>query len=505
MKRRPQAPTIIVSLTPMSLERDTRTLKQASSMARLGYCSIVIEGPPSRSELPPGFKLISSIRPQRRPDVIDNAPTLTGREDAQTMLPGQPNMVACGNARALLEQRLRLPLKGRPRMNRVFYASSNVLRRVFGVERKIRIFALRGVCVIRGGWRQLLSRLREMPISDPARALYHWKEYARLYVVAPLKVTPKASLYYLHAWYQFPAVYLLCLRYHAKFVYDAHDFYAHVESDKSLRRFWRRWVLPFELAIERRCIRQAAAVVTVNEGVARLIENRYGRKAVVLRNSHDSRLETPVSCTIRDRVGLAADDFLIACVGQWKPGMAIKEATAAIASLPERYHLVFVGHSYPPLTELLRRHGVVHRVHFLPAVTPGEIVPFIRTADAGLLLYYPLSENYENCLPNGFFQPLAAGLPILYPKLREIRVLAERYGLGLPIDPLDPHSIAMGIQRLGEESELRAKIRQGVRFASEELSWAREEEYLQDILSALISRRDNSSVEGDSRAGTEFA
>ncbi|MDQ7779190.1 MAG: hypothetical protein RDV41_05720, partial [Planctomycetota bacterium] len=38
----------IVSLTPLSVESDSRTFKQAASAARFGYRSIVVEGEPSR-------------------------------------------------------------------------------------------------------------------------------------------------------------------------------------------------------------------------------------------------------------------------------------------------------------------------------------------------------------------------------------------------------------------------------------------------------------------------
>jgi glycosyltransferase involved in cell wall biosynthesis len=39
----------IVSITPIAVQRDSRTFKQAASMARLGYRSIVVEAEPSRS------------------------------------------------------------------------------------------------------------------------------------------------------------------------------------------------------------------------------------------------------------------------------------------------------------------------------------------------------------------------------------------------------------------------------------------------------------------------
>lgn len=50
----------VVSVTPIAVERDSRTFKQAASLARLGYRSIVVEAEPSRSlsEAPP-FELIT--------------------------------------------------------------------------------------------------------------------------------------------------------------------------------------------------------------------------------------------------------------------------------------------------------------------------------------------------------------------------------------------------------------------------------------------------------------
>jgi glycosyltransferase involved in cell wall biosynthesis len=63
--------TRVVSLTPLAVERDSRTFKQATSMARLGFESVLIEGSPSsldRDSLP--FQLVSLPR--------DGTPTPSG-------------------------------------------------------------------------------------------------------------------------------------------------------------------------------------------------------------------------------------------------------------------------------------------------------------------------------------------------------------------------------------------------------------------------------------------
>jgi glycosyltransferase involved in cell wall biosynthesis len=54
--------TRIVSLTPLAVERDSRTFKQAASIARLGYESIVVEAKPSRLDRDLPFELITIDR-----------------------------------------------------------------------------------------------------------------------------------------------------------------------------------------------------------------------------------------------------------------------------------------------------------------------------------------------------------------------------------------------------------------------------------------------------------
>ena len=319
----------------------------------------------------------------------------------------------------------------------------------------------------------------------------HLSEYIRLYAIRPLRCAPAADLYYLHSFHQFPAVYWLCLRHRATFIYDAHDFYSEMHDQDSLSHFWRHWVLPMERFIERRCIRHATAVVTVNEGIAGLIERRYGRSAVVLRNSHDSRLERPVAKTMREVIGLSAADFLVVSVGQFKQGMAVEHAIRAMGLLPARYHLAFLGGGYPRFEALLAEVGVTERIHFHPAVAPSAVVPFIRSADAGMSLYFAVSPSIENCLPNGFFQVLAAELPLLYPRLPEILRVADQHEIGLPIEPQNPESIAASIRKFDDDPTLTGRIQMNLELIRDFLSWEFDEARLKLLVENFIGPSSN--------------
>jgi glycosyltransferase involved in cell wall biosynthesis len=293
---------------------------------------------------------------------------------------------------------------------------------------------------------------------------------------------PAADLYWLHGYHQFPAVRRAARRHGAPVVYDAHDFYPDVMSgggetaveDWAMRRFY--------LLLERACARQATEIVTVSNGVARLIEERTGRKASVIRNCADLRLVGSDGAGVRAAPGVAPDAFLVVVSGNFKPGMRTDEALAALAQLPAGAHLAFVGAGYEPVAARARELGVSDRAHMLDPVPAAALPGFLRSADAAAVIYSASSRNLESALPNGFFLAVAAGLPIVYSsELAELRALAQALGLGIAADPRRPESIAAGLRTLMDDPERLAGLRANVERARGELSWEREEPLLAEV------------------------
>ena len=111
------------------------------------------------------------------------------------------------------------------------------------------------------------------------------------------------------------------------------------------------------------------------------------------------------------------DEFLIAVVGNKKPAQVVEPLIQALVQIPSSVHVAFVGRGHDETVAFARRAGVESRVHAVGQVHPEEVVPFIRSADAAAMLYRPLTDNDRYLLPNGFFQSIAAGLPLLRPDL----------------------------------------------------------------------------------------
>lgn len=312
---------------------------------------------------------------------------------------------------------------------------------------------------------------------EPKRSVIAWLRYWLLRLVKPFLnqirtflSLPDASLYYLHSFYQFPAIFLKSRLLGAPYIYDAHDYYQVVNPGK------------FNIWLEGLCIKSAKSVVTVSKGVAHLINSGYGYSPIVVRNCHDKRLERKPQQDIRQFLDLTEESFLLVVVGQAKDGMAVVETLEALRDLPSHVHLAFVGKNTSDYSKFVEQLQLESRVHLVPPVLPDQVVPFIASADAAMIIYYSRSPNYENCLPNGFFQSVSAKLPLIYSSLPEINLIADQYKIGIPINPQSPNATREGILHLLQSQDSIEMYRKNLEIARGELSWEREEQILQDLV-----------------------
>lgn len=467
---------VIVSLTPLPLKADSRTLKQVMSVHRFGYRSIVIEG--SASDFEPGavtFDIVPVRRVARRSGGVSAAVSTQACAQESTKADVTGGSLSARVARKF-QALLDTAIAARREPGNVGDATTTA-EIVMGLPHAIASFVMFSAVAL----------LKLVPLVNLRSFVQHLWTYQRWYFWKVIAVTPRADLYYLHAFYQFPGVFCLCLRYRAKMIYDAHDFYSQMEDEGSLSSYWKKWVMPWERLVERACVWFADEVVTVNEGIATLMRERFGCEPVILRNVHDPRLDARPGRSIREAIGLAPTDFLIVSIGHWKMGMAMDQMLDAMAELPSHVHLAFLGNGYPPLKPALAARGIEGRVHVVPPVLPQEVVPFIRPADASVVLYYGKSINYQNALPNRFFQSIAAELPLVYPDLSEIRRLADLYDVGIMVDPQVPAEFVAAFRQLVEDDERRRAIRENLYRASRELCWEGEEKVLRDLFARHLA------------------
>jgi len=318
-----------------------------------------------------------------------------------------------------------------------------------------------------------------------ARYLYRDYSYQRR-VEAQI---PDADLYYIHYYDLFPAVSVRAKAQGSPVIYDAHDFHSGLKPIETLSTLERVGIKPFQKRKEAECIRACHGVVTVGEGIAALMDEAFDCKARVIRNCHDARLDRYDGPSLRKKLGLSPADRLLVTIGNAKPCMAYAQVFEAFERLPENTHLAFVGQGYEPYLAKACPQALRQRIHAPGAVKPFEIVPFVRDADAALILYFSHSANSYHCLPNGFFQSLAAGLPLLYPALPEISRIASQYDLGLPMNPLDTFSIKQAIGELLDSPDQLKKYRWQCQLANTELNWESEELVFKELIEKALTHK----------------
>jgi glycosyltransferase involved in cell wall biosynthesis len=342
-----------------------------------------------------------------------------------------------------------------------------------------------GTVFRQGRLRDLVMMAREGrmgPVGEAALyagyRMHEWRRYCHL----PRPLIPQAELYVLHSFEMYRAVSPLARRSGARVLYDAHDFYRSIEPQERLLPFDRNLRQPFLRRLEDRLAAEADALTSVGNGIATLMTQAFGRRPEVIRNCHDDRFDRTNVPPLRRILGLGDRDLLAVAVGNYKAGMAVDAAAAALERLPENWHLAFLGRGYEALAHELPGGLVGKRLHICQAVAPDEIVPTIRSADIGLVLYRPFSENYRYALPNGFFQAIAAGLPLVRGELPEIEATIGGATIGYSLPHLQPENLASAMLRSAAMSDA---LRNNVAMLARTLRWESEAMRLRRLIDAV--------------------
>ncbi len=104
---------------------------------------------------------------------------------------------------------------------------------------------------------------------------------------------------------------------------------------------------------------------------------------------------------------------------------------------------------------------------------------------AGVVTFEPVP-NHLDAQPNKLFEYMAAGLPVIASNFPLWVDLIEVGGFGLCVDPMDPRSIAMAIERLASDPDYAASLGEaGLRAVQHRFNWEAEGGKLLDVYGEL--------------------
>jgi glycosyltransferase involved in cell wall biosynthesis len=277
----------------------------------------------------------------------------------------------------------------------------------------------------------------------------------------------------------------------AQLIYDSHEIFLETGTAARLPRPARRLLG----AYERRLVRRATALVTVNDEYAAVLRRRVRPARIVIVRNCPPRWEPPAEppSELRRAAGLTDDEPLLLYHGSLTQHRGIEQLIEAMLEPGlEAAHLVLLGFggAREELATRVADPRLGGRVHLLPAVPPGRLLDWIAGATIDVIPLQRSTLNHWLCTPNKLWESIAAGVPVVvsdFPAMAPIVLDDDHGALGATCDPASPEAIAVAVRRLldaapAERAALRARC---LAAAHDRWNWERESARLVELYAAL--------------------
>ena len=261
-------------------------------------------------------------------------------------------------------------------------------------------------------------------------------------------------------------------------VYDSHEYFTEVPelvNRPFVQKTWKK--------IESAIFPKLTDVITVNDSIADLFEKDYGKRPKVVRNI-PLRNEKKSDVT-RKQLGLPQDGFMLILQGS---GINVDRGAEELVEAMRYVEYAFLliaggGDVINTLKEMVAKNNLTEKVIFKDRMPYNELIKFTSVADLGLTLDKPNNLNYKFSLPNKLFDYIQMGVPVLSSPLPEIMKIITNYDVGDYVESHDPQQLALKINYIISNQELRLKWKKNCNFAASQLTWENEEIVLKRIYS----------------------
>ncbi len=270
---------------------------------------------------------------------------------------------------------------------------------------------------------------------------FFWIILSNIYAATKYR-SLSADAFYSNDFDTLPAAFLLARCKRAALIYDAHELYADIlESFPAIYRILVRMV-------EGPLARRADAVVTVSDGVANMLQERYSlrRKPAVIHNCpyyQPPGTRKPVN---PDRIRIIYHGYLL-------PGRNLDILVRGMRHVANG--CLFIrgkGILERPLRSLVELLHLQDKVIFLEMVPSERLTARESEFDIGIVPVQGRNLNSYYCAPNKVYEYMMSGLAIAVGKGPELRRIVETYKNGVFYDATDETALARLINGLDEKT-----------------------------------------------------
>jgi len=274
-----------------------------------------------------------------------------------------------------------------------------------------------------------------------------------------------------------PAAFLAARLRGKRLIYDTHEYFTETPelvNRPATQAVWKR--------LENYLFPRLNDIVTVNDSIARLYGEQFGKTVHVSRNIPPTF--TPDRLKSRRELELPENKRILIFQGTGiNVQRGAEEAVLAMQHL-ENMVLLIVGSGdvIPALKKMVATHKLESKVIFKPKMPFAELRQYTMNSDLGLAIDKDTNLNYHYSLPNKLFDYIHSGIPTLSSGLIELRQLIDKYDIGYYIQNHDPIHIAEVVKSIFADEARYNIVKQNTATAKEELCWEKEEQVLMSVI-----------------------
>ncbi len=263
-------------------------------------------------------------------------------------------------------------------------------------------------------------------------------------------------------------------------VYDSHELFTEAPElihRPKVKRFWE--------LLESKMVPKLKHMITVNQSIATIFEEKYRVKPIVVRNVPFS-LNGSFPITKEELTIPAHKKVVIVQGSGLNVDRGLEEAVEAFQFIEGAVFLIVGNGDVVPLVkEKVKKLQLEEIVLFLDKRPYSELMRITQLADIGLAIDKPVSLNYELALPNKLFDYIQAETAIICSPLKEIKAIVEKYQIGLVIEETTPKQIADAIQYLIDNPEKLGEFKTNCIAAKQIENWENEKTKLESLLNSI--------------------
>jgi len=265
------------------------------------------------------------------------------------------------------------------------------------------------------------------------------------------------------------------LKYNCQLVYDSHEYFTAVPELVNRPRVQNVW-----LGIERMIFPRLQNVYTVNNSIAKIYHELYGKELKVVRNI--SEQWTPQNIPSKKELGIPEGIPLIILQGAGiNVDRGAEEAVEAMKDVDAVLMIVGDGDVVPQLQARVNQLQLDDKILFYGRRPYQEMMCFTHHADIGLTLDKDTNPNYKYSLPNKVFDYMHAGTAVVATNIIEVAHVIRKHDIGIVLDDSEPKTLARTLQQLIELPDQLDAFKQNCEKAATIENWENEKKILAEI------------------------